>query len=245
VTGVAGGIGLATARRLSASGYRVFGLDQSAAPEGVELAGYAIIDLGQHEALPVAVERLLEGVEALELLVNNAALQLCAPLEATSVEELRAVLDVNLVAPFALTQHCLARLERARGAVVNVASVHALATSRHIAAYAASKGGLVALTRALALELAGRGVRVNAVLPGAIDTPMLAAGLERAAGAGDAAARLAAFGARHPVGRVGSPDEIASAIEYLADPARASYITGATLVVDGGVTARLSTEVDL
>jgi len=134
-------------------------------------------------------------------------------------------------------------LQRPGGAVVNVASVHAVATSANIAAYATSKGGMVAMTRAAALELAAEGIRVNAVLPGAVDTPMLRDGLGRACTDGssvdDAMADLAG---RTAMGRVGQPREIAEAILFLADPDRSSFMTGQTMVVDGGATARLSTE---
>ena len=118
-----------------------------------------------------------------------------------------------------------------------------MATSRDIAAYAASKGGLVALTRAMALELAADSIRVNAVLPGAVDTPMLHAGLARDHVAGGTVQeRMSELGKRTVMGRVGRPEEIAQAILFLADGQRSSFVTGQTLIVDGGATARLSTE---
>jgi NAD(P)-dependent dehydrogenase (short-subunit alcohol dehydrogenase family) len=129
-----------------------------------------------------------------------------------------------------------------RGSIVNVSSVHAIATSTKIAAYAASKGGMVALTRALALELAPQ-IRVNAILPGAVDTPMLRDGLMRGHLQGANAAELVNdLGSKHVIGRVGQPSEIAEAIYFLADDDRSSFMTGQTLIVDGGATARLSTE---
>jgi NAD(P)-dependent dehydrogenase (short-subunit alcohol dehydrogenase family) len=126
-----------------------------------------------------------------------------------------------------------------RGAVVNVASVHAFATSRNIAAYAASKGGLMAFTRAAALELAPHDVRVNAVLPGAVDTPALRDGLGRSGAATAAEANLIG---RTPLQRIGRPSDIAHAILFLADHQRSSFITGQGLVVDGGALTRLGTE---
>lgn len=112
-----------------------------------------------------------------------------------------------------------------------------------MAAYAASKGSVLALTRAMALEFAAGGVRVNAVMPGAIDTEMLRAGLDRSHLSGDSLeAKLKALGARIALGRVGRPEEIARTILFLADSEQSSYITGAALVVDGGALARLSTE---
>jgi NAD(P)-dependent dehydrogenase (short-subunit alcohol dehydrogenase family) len=119
---------------------------------------------------------------------------------------------------------------------VNVASVHGLATSQSVAAYAASKGGLIALTRAAALELAAEGVRVNAVVPGAIETEALREGFSRRQNAEELLI------SRTPLGRIGSPRDVAEAILFLADASRSSFITGQTIVVDGGALAQLSTE---
>jgi len=130
----------------------------------------------------------------------------------------------------ALTQVLLPALERGRGSIVNVASVHANLTKPGFVAYATSKAALVGLTRSLAVDL-GRRVRVNAVLPAATATPMLSAGLP-GAGAVDA------LGAGHPLGRIARPEEVAAAVVYLSSEG-ASFITGAVLAVDGGVGARL------
>jgi glucose 1-dehydrogenase len=126
---------------------------------------------------------------------------------------------------------------------VNVSSVHAVATSADIAAYAASKGASQALTRAMALEFARDGIRVNAILPGAVDTPMLHAGLMRGHVQGASVEeRMADLGRRTVMGRVGKPEEIARAILFLADSEQSSFMTGQSMIVDGGATARLSTE---
>jgi len=138
-------------------------------------------------------------------------------------------------------------LLKARGgaAVVNISSVHAIQTSTNIAAYAASKGGLLALTRAMAIEFALDNIRVNAILPGAVDTPMLRAGLNRghvSVSGGDVQDRLDNLARKTVNGRIGTPEEIAHAIYFLADNEQSSFMTGQALVVDGGATARLSTE---
>jgi NAD(P)-dependent dehydrogenase (short-subunit alcohol dehydrogenase family) len=126
---------------------------------------------------------------------------------------------------------------------VITSSVHAVATSANIAAYAASKGGLLALTRAMAIEFAPDDIRVNAVLPGAVDTPMLRAGLGRGhVGHGDIQERLDNLAAKTVNGRIGTPEEIAHAIYFLADNTQSSFMTGQALIVDGGATCRLSTE---
>ena len=121
--------------------------------------------------------------------------------------------------------------------------MHAIATSANIAAYAASKGGLLALTRAVAIEFAPDNIRCNAILPGAVDTPMLHAGLSRDHVTGASLEeRITDLGNRTVMGRVGRPAEIAQTIVFLADNTRASFVTGQALIVDGGATARLSTE---
>ncbi len=245
ITGVSRGIGHATARVFRERGVSVYGIDRDDSSAGLDLERFVQVDLGNLSLISGCINTLLADVTHLDALVNNAAIQNCAPFRTISPEAFREVLDVNLVAPLVLTQRCLPLLERAKGAVVNVASVHAIATSEQICAYAASKGGLVSLTRAMSLELAHAGVRVNAVLPGAVDTEMLAAGLARADDDISADLRLQAFGKRHPLGRVGRPEDVARVVEYLADNERSAFVTGATWVVDGGVTARLSTEVDL
>jgi len=243
ITGAAGGIGRATTELFASEGWETIAVDRREAepfPPGV-LSRRADV------AVPADVEALFawlgERTDRLDALVNNAAVQICKPMVDLSVEEWDAVMASNLRSAF-LTARAGHRLLRAAGgAIVNISSVHALATSRDIAAYAASKGGLVALTRALALELAPDSIRVNAVLPGAVDTPMLHAGLSRDHVAGDSVeARMADLGSRTVMGRVGRPEEIAQAILFLADGRRSSFVTGQTLVVDGGATARLSTE---
>lgn len=234
ITGVAGGIGMATARLFGADGWLVAGLDLAdAAPPGVDR--YEAIDL----AAPDVEARLgsfLGQLPRVDALVNNAALQIVKPLWETTAEDWQRTMTVNLGAAFLTIRLAHEQLRRSGGAVVNVASVHASATSPGMASYAASKGGLVALTRAAAIELAADGIRVNAILPGAIDTAMLLAGAARFGEDG-----VRRIGSRTPVGRIGTADEVARAIAYLAGP-DSGYITGATLVVDGGVLAALSSE---
>jgi len=234
ITGVAGGIGAATARAFRTAGWDVAGLDLAASgPPDVD--PYASIDL----AGPEVEERLrafLDALPRIDALVNNAALQIVKPLRDTTTAEWDQVLAVNLRAAFLAIRLAHLHLQRSGGAVVNIASVHAVATSLGMAAYAASKGGLVALTRAAAVELAPDGIRVNALLPGAVDTPMLHASAARFGEDG-----IDHVGSRTPIGRVAQPDEVARSIVFLAG-ADAAYVTGATLTVDGGVLAALSSE---
>jgi len=180
----------------------------------------------------------------LDALVNNAALQICKPLVDTTYEDFDRVIAANLKAVFMCMKHGHALLAASgSGAVINVSSVHAVATSRSISIYAASKGALSALTRAAALEFAEHNIRVNSVLPGAVDTPMLHSGLARGHVEGTNVKDLVrGLGKKHVLGRVGQPAEIGEAILFLADSDRSSFITGQSITVDGGATARLSTE---
>jgi NAD(P)-dependent dehydrogenase (short-subunit alcohol dehydrogenase family) len=179
----------------------------------------------------------------IDALVNNAAIQICKPLIETTPEEWDSVMAVNVRSVYLAVRYMHPFMQGHDGAIVIVSSVHALATSANIAAYAASKGALAALTRALAIELSPDRLRVNAILPGAVDTPMLREGLGRGHVKGEKMADLMEqLGAKHLIGRVGRPEEIAEAILFLADSDYSSFITGQALIVDGGATARLSTE---
>jgi len=242
ITGVAGGIGSATARLFAARGWTVIGVDRRGG-EWVGCDHFLQGDLGDEAEARSVFAAVAVRAPRLDALVNNAGVQLCKPLVDTSAEEWDEVMRSNVRSAYLAVRLGHPLLLGHGGAVVNVGSVHALATSRGIAAYAASKGAMVALTRALAVELARDGIRVNAVLPGAVDTPMLRAGLRRGhAGEGDDEVLLSRLGERHPLRRVGRPEEIAEAVVFLCDAATSSFVTGQTLVVDGGALAQLSTE---
>lgn len=243
ITGAAGGIGRATAAAFTEAGWQVVGVDQRQVEEVPGVARFVQADLADPQAPERIVAELAEKERRLDALVNNAAVVICKPLAETGTEEWDRIMAVNARAAFLFARAAYPMLADTRGAMVNVSSVHAVATSVNIAAYAATKGALLALTRALAIELGKSGVRVNAVLPGAVDTPMLHEGLGRGVVAGGNLEELVqALGRRHAVGRVGRPEEIARAILFLAESKQSSFMTGQALIVDGGATARLSTE---
>lgn len=245
ITGAAGGIGRATVHLFARKGWRVIGVDRSAFGQDFPADGLFIqADISIGENLESIFQQAQGFTDKLHALVNNAAVQVAKPLIETSVAEWDAVMASNLRSVFLGIKlaHPLF-LAAGGGAIVNVSSVHAIATSANIAAYAASKGGLLALTRAVAIEFARDNIRCNAVLPGAVDTPMLRAGLNRGHVSGDDILQRLDNLARKTVnGRVGRPEEIAHAIYFLADDTQSSFMTGQALVVDGGATARLSTE---
>lgn len=244
ITGAAGGIGRATVALFAQKGWRVIGVDRADFDGGFPPDGLFIrADISRGDAMEAIFEKVNKFTGALDALVNNAALQIAKPLIETTVEEWDAVMASNLRSVFLGVKLAHPLLKRNGGAIVNVSSVHAIQTSANIAAYAASKGGLLALTRAMAIEFAPDNIRVNAILPGAVDTPMLRAGLNRGhVGGGDVQERLENLARKTVSGKVGKPEEIAHAIYFLADNEQSSFMTGQALVVDGGATARLSTE---
>ena len=236
VTGGLGGIGLATAQRLAAEGARVALIDLEIADSDAALA--ACREAGAPDALAlacdVADEARVEAVcatvrerfGALDVVVNVAGAMLFKPLEAFTGAEWQRLLAVNLLGPVHFTRQWL-RHAAPGGAVVNVASVHALMTTPLVAPYAAAKAALLSLTRSTAIEGRARGLRANAIGPGAIDTPMLWSNPNLQSGAETIAPD-----------DVGSPEDIAAAAAFLASD-EAKFITGTCLEVSGGRLARL------
>ncbi|RMG45383.1 MAG: SDR family oxidoreductase [Acidobacteria bacterium] len=243
VTGAGSGIGRATAVRLAQAGYAVALVGrrrrelEETARACASAGGRAVVetaDVGDPAEVDNAIAAVQRRFGRLEALVNNAGQAAFGTVETTPLEVWERLFRVNVTGAFLVSRAALPLLRAGeRPAVVNVASTLGLVGMRRAAAYCASKAALVNLTRAMALDHAGEGIRVNAVCPGAVDTPMLRAprGDEPASDA-----RLERLGGRHPVGRIGRPEEIAEAIFRLLDPAF-SFVTGTVLVADGGLTA--------
>jgi len=242
ITGVCGGIGRATARAFQADGWTTIGVDRDEPDDEVDVDRFELVDVSQGNEVHDLFERLRADFEGLHALVNNAATQVNKPIVETSDEDWNHIINTNVRSAFQCIREGHSLLEAVSGAVVNVSSVHALATSMNVAVYAISKGALVALTRSAALELADDGIRCNAVLPGAIDTKMLRDGLGRREHPDGAEGNLKILAQRTPLGFVASADDIAPSIVHLADNEQSKYTTGQMLVLDGGATIRLSTE---
>lgn len=245
VTGSAGGIGRAIVRLFSENNWIVIGVDRSDFGEGFPENGLFIKkDISIPEEIVEIYKLAGEFTPVLHAVVNNAAVQVSKPILETSVEEWDMTIATNLRPTFIGARYAHPLLLKAGGAaIVNMSSVHAVQTSASIAAYAASKGGILALTRAMAIEFARDNIRVNAVLPGAVDTPMLRGGMNRGHVSGPTInERLDNLARKTVNGRIGQPEEIAHAVYFLADNEQSSFMTGQALIVDGGATARLSTE---
>jgi 2-keto-3-deoxy-L-fuconate dehydrogenase len=230
VTGAGSGIGAAVARALHGEGADVVLADLVA--ERVEtLAG----ELGERASAVGLDVRDEDAVRAatgdLDVLVNVAGIGSTTNAPDTPLDVWEAVFAVNARGTFLCCKHAIPGMKaRGAGSIVNIASVAGLVGLRNRAAYCASKGAVIALTRALAVDHVGDGIRVNAVCPGTVDTPWVQRLID------DAGESLDALRARQPMGRLGTPEEVAEAVLYLASDA-AAFVTGSALVIDGGLTA--------
>lgn len=239
ITGGAQGIGRRTAELLGERGFRIAIVDlqePNAAVEAIETRhgiafGFAG-DVTREEVVKEFARKVFERYQRVDVLVNNAGISLIRAAEDTTASEYRRVMEVNLVAPFLLARAFGQKMLEARsGSIINVASIAGLVAVADRAAYNASKHGLVGLTRTLAAEWGGRGVRVNAVCPGWVKTEMDAT--DQAGGSytdGDIAQRV-------PMGRFASREDVARAIAFLADDEESGFVNGHTLTVDGGWSA--------
>ena len=240
VTGAAQGIGRRTAEVLAAAGYGLLLMDMQPCTATVAAARDAGAEV--EEVLgDVSDEAVVEwGVKAVrsrggrvDVLVNNAGISLIAPAEAVEAKKFMRVLEVNLLGPFLLAKAFGAMmLERRSGSIVNVASIAGLVGVADRSAYNASKHGLIGLTRTLAAEWGGRGVRCNAVCPGWVKTEMDIA--DQAAGGGYNDGDIHGV---NPMGRFALPEDIAQAILFLAEPEQSGFVNGVALPVDGGWTS--------
>jgi NAD(P)-dependent dehydrogenase (short-subunit alcohol dehydrogenase family) len=234
VTGSSGSIGKAIVQAFHRHRCKVIGLDRYADNEVDYSMMVNLNDFVENSLLRQQILDKITGYLAphykLFAVINNAAEQLLNPTEDLTFQQWQQTINVNLTAPFLLTQGLLRELTDGKGSVVNIASIHQKLTKKNFVAYATSKAGLVGLTKSLAVDLAGK-VRVNCVSPAAVETNMLKAGFPNP----DDYQKLHEI---HPVGRIGTPQEIAEMVYFLASH-KAGFINGANIEIDGGISSVL------
>lgn len=239
VTGVAAGLGREIARELAKEGTSVFGCDVDDAGGQETMAGigrYVHADVAREDDVKALISAAVAEHGALHVMVNNAAIQLEAELLETTEAQLDRILGVNLKGVFFGCKHAVsAMLPNGGGVIVNVASVLSHVADGDLAAYCATKSGVLGLTRATAVRYGRQGVRCNALCPGDMDTRLLDAYLDRA---DDREALRAQITSEYPLGRIGKPREVARAVVFLASD-ESSFMSGQPLVVDGGLLANI------
>lgn len=241
VTGCGSGIGEAIAARFASEGAAVFGVDwkreagERVAGEIVRSGGHIVFheaDVSQEKAVEQMVAACTARLGSIDILVNNAAVQHEVVLHETSMEQWHRMIDVNLGGVFLGCKYAIpAMIEKGGGVIINMSSVMGLVADAKLAVYCATKGGILAMTRAIAIAYGRQGIRATCICPGDVDTPLNQAYFNSYP---DPAAARATIEEHYPLGRIATPDEIARVAAFLASD-DATFITGAHVLVDGGV----------
>jgi NAD(P)-dependent dehydrogenase (short-subunit alcohol dehydrogenase family) len=244
ITGSSSGIGKATAILFAKEGAKVVVNYSHSKEEADEVVAFIQVYGGEAIAVKADVSNEAEVKQLIaetvkrfgkiDILYNNAGVEMQKPLTEMSEDDWNYVLNINLKGMFLCAKHAIPHMLENGGSIINTASALGLVGSAMLSAYSASKGGVVMLTKSLALEYADKHIRVNCICPGAIDTPMLRRFIDRSPNPKETERQLASS---HPLGRLGKPEDIAEAALYLASD-DSSFVTGHSLVVDGGFTAQ-------
>lgn len=237
ITGASGGIGLALVKTFSDAGYVVIATDVLPKPENFQGHYFIQADLNKLSEDSVYAQDFLNQIRAclsgdcLEVLVNNASIQVLGSVKSLNRGDWFQSLNVNLIAPFLLSQGLLSELEHGMGCIINISSIHARHTKNNFVVYATTKAGLSGLTRAMAIDLAGK-VRVIGIEPAAIETDMLKMGFK------DNPEGYQQLNLLHPLGRIGTPDEVAKLCLAITS-GDINFLNGVCIGIDGGISAKL------
>jgi NAD(P)-dependent dehydrogenase (short-subunit alcohol dehydrogenase family) len=241
ITGAAKGIGKGCAQALSKQGARigVVDIDAAAGPQTAEEIGrsgghaaFLRADVSKADDVQKMFARLMELFGRLDILINNAGYHISKSVEDTSEEEWDYILSTNLKSVFLCSKYAIPYLRKTRGTIVNMSSMVGLVGQANAGAYSATKGGIVAMTKGMALDFAKDGIRVNCICPGWVETPLVEDWFSQQAD--PPAAKKYIYG-RHPLGRISTPEEVGDAAVFLCSE-QSSFITGIALPVDGGIT---------
>ncbi|MCZ2223454.1 MAG: SDR family oxidoreductase [Chitinophagales bacterium] len=230
ITGVLGGIGEGLAKTFKESGYFVIGLDikNSYSAYCDKFFEFDLEKYCSNSDYKTQQEQIFNNeITELDILINNAAVQILADVNSIKLQDWNKTINVNVTAPLLLSQFFLARLERGKGCIINIASVHQQLTKKRFIAYATSKSALVGLTKAMSVDLQGK-VRVNSISPAAIDTQMLRDGFN------NDEKKVQQLNELHPLQRIGQPSEVAKLALLLAED-ELGFINGANICIDGGI----------
>jgi NAD(P)-dependent dehydrogenase (short-subunit alcohol dehydrogenase family) len=238
VTGAASGIGAAVAERFLSAGYQVafFDINGQAARATASRIAFGARrevlegDVSNEQHVKEAVSRTVTDLGSLDVLINNAGIEINGTVVDLSAEQWERQLAVNLRGVFLFSKYSIPEMRRRGGSIINISSVHALVSWPRCAAYDAAKSALIGLTRAMAVDHGGDGIRVNAICPGYIETPLLEQWFARGI------ANMQEVLKFHPLGRIGKPNDVAEVALFLASDA-ASFISGTHVTVDGALTA--------